>query len=83
MKIGSKLQYEVPNDCPENCKLEPEFFYQGCICTRCPIFVCKEPITEDEKEYMPLVPAEKFRDDWASEWEGYFIDNVNYPCLKF
>lgn len=72
MKIGSKLQFEVPDSCPEGCALQEPCFYQGCICTRCPVFSCKEPVTEEDRIYMPLVQAEHFRDDWASEWEEFF-----------
>ena len=72
MKFGTKLQFECPDKCPKDCKLKPDLFYQGCMCTRCPILNCKEPITEEDKLYLPLVAANEFRDDWAKEWEKFF-----------
>ena len=74
MKIGSSLQYECPNECPKNCTFKGEFFNYGqnAMCGRCPVFSCKEPITEEDKIYLPLVPASQFRDDWAKEWDRFF-----------
>ena len=72
MKFGTKLQYECPDKCPDNCVMKPEHFYQGCMCTRCPVFSCKEPVTEEDKKYMPLINANQFRDDWAVEWDKFF-----------
>lgn len=71
-KFGSKLQFEYPEECPKDCILKPSAFYQGCSCTRCPIIVCKEPVTEEDKKYMPMVRADEFRDDWAEEWQKFF-----------
>lgn len=81
MKFGTKLQYEYPKECPKECALKPEYFYQGCSCTRCPIVCCKEPVTEEDKKYMPLVPANQFRNDWAKEWEEFFKTGKT-PMLK-
>jgi hypothetical protein len=81
MKFGTKLQFEYPEKCPDACKLKPDAFYQGCWCTRCPILCCKEPETEEDKKYMPMVPANQFRDDWAEEWEKYFKTG-EVPKLK-
>ena len=72
MKFGTQLQFEYPEECPENCILKPDAFYQGCMCTRCPILVCKEPVTEEDKHYMPMVPANEFRNDWAEQWDEFF-----------
>jgi len=65
-------KFTVPDDCPSDCVGKDEPFYQGCLCTRCPVFCCKEPVTEEDKYYMPLVPADEFREDWAEEWEHFF-----------
>jgi hypothetical protein len=72
MKFGTKLQFECPDKCPENCKMKPSAFYQGCMCTRCPVFNCKEPVTEEDKKYLPLINPNQFRDDWAKEWDEFF-----------
>ena len=81
-KFGTKLQFDYPEECPENCLMKPEYFYQGCACCRCPVFSCKEGETEEDKMYMPLVPANQFRDDWAEEWDKFFKTG-GYPELKF
>ena len=81
MKFGSKLQFEYPEKCPQKCVLKPEYFYQGCLCMRCPALNCKEPETEEDKEYMPLVSAKQFRDDWAEAWDKFFKIG-EYPKLK-
>lgn len=81
MKIGSDFQFEVPDKCPENCTEKPEHFYQGCMCTQCPIFTCKEPITDEDKKYMPVISAQNFRNDWAKEWETFFKLGI-HPQLK-
>jgi hypothetical protein len=73
MKFGTKLQYECPDgETCSTCILKPEYFYQGCMCTRCPVFNCKEPVTEEDKYFMPILPANEFRDDWAKEWDNFF-----------
>ncbi len=72
MKIGSKLQFEILDACPLGCPYNEEVFYQGCMCTRCPIFNCMPPITEEDKDYLPLIEPKGYRDDWAKEWEDFF-----------
>ena len=81
MKLGSTLQFECPDNCPKECSLKPEFFYQGCFCTRCPVLNCKEPITEEDKDYMPLIRNSQYRDDWAKEWVKFFRTGEK-PKLK-
>jgi len=71
-KFGTKLQFEYPTKCPQGCILKPASFYQGCICTKCPVFCCKQPITEEDKIYMPILKPNDFRDDWAEEWDIFF-----------
>jgi hypothetical protein len=77
-------KYEVPDKCPENCKFKNDIlnYGQNAICGRCPVFVCEEPRTEEDKMYMPLVPADEYRDDWAEEWEKFFKERIDYPELK-
>lgn len=74
MKYGSELQFECPDKCPKDCAfIEDIYLYgQNATCTRCPVFVCKEPITEEDKNYMPMVPASEFRDDWGEAWDNFF-----------
>ena len=74
MKIGSKLQFDFPDKCPENCKFKDELFYQGSICCRCPLFNCGG-------EYR-LIEPEEYRDDWAEEWQEFFKSG-KYLELKF
>ena len=72
-KFGTKLQFKHPIKCPQSCIFKSEaFFDQGCICTRCPVLCCKQPITEEDKIYMPMIEPDNFRDDWAEEWDNFF-----------
>jgi len=63
MKIGSKLQFEVPDQCPDNCPAKPESFYQGCSCMRCPVFCCEPGKTEEDKKHLPMIGPDDYRDD--------------------
>ena len=81
MKFGTKLQFECPDKCPDDCELKKEPFHQGSICTRCPVFCCKMPITEEDKKYLPILNPDEFRDDWAREWANFF-QTGEYPHLK-
>ena len=76
MKIGSKLQYEVPDNCQE-CHLKQKFL-QFYVCYRCPVFNCKTRIINGKDFYM--VKPQDFRDDWAEEWQRAFLDK-DYPQL--
>jgi len=69
MLIAGK--YDVPDECPEKCALRPDTFYQGCICTRCPVLICKK-----DEDGLCLVGEEDFREDWAEEWERFFRDGT-------
>ena len=84
MKIGSKLQFEVPDNC-DRCHLKPENFLesfsQGDICSRCPIFNCKFMDDIETDEYWCLINPEEYRDDWAKEWEKCFKEKT-YPQLN-
>lgn len=80
MKIGSKLQFEVPDNCKKCTIAEKHQFTcygQGSICTRCPILISKGEVV--------LVPPTEFRDDWAECWQDFFKDpkGKTYPDLKF
>jgi len=83
MKFGSELQFECPDQCPSDCAYKDSImkYGQNSMCTRCPVLNCKEPKTEEDKKYMPLVPADQFRDDWAKEWDKFFKTNEE-PILK-
>ena len=72
MKIG---KYDFDEECPEYCPGKNEPFYQGSLCTRCPIFNC----TGDFK----LIEPEDYREDWAEEFYNWmYIDFFNdYPRL--
>ena len=75
-------KYTVPDKCPDDCDFIHDFrnYGQSAICFRCPVFVCQEPKTEEDKYYMPMVPANEYREDWASEWEKFF-NTGEYPKL--
>lgn len=60
-------KFEVPDKCPEDCKLRPKYFDQGCICMRCPVLMC----VRNEKGFC-LVDAANIREDWAQQWAEYF-----------
>jgi len=79
MKIGSKLQFEVPDNC-QGCHCKPENFSQGNICYRCPIFSCKIMEDIETEELWGLINPEDFRDDWAEAWEKCFKEKT-YPQL--
>lgn len=63
--------------CPE--RLEP--FYQGNLCSRCPIFNCKK----DEEDGFCLIESEDYRADWAQEFHTWiasgFVPEL-YPQLR-
>jgi len=75
MKVGTKLQFEVPDDCPEDCKHKGTMGFQGDACSRCPVFNCKGPgpdADEMEKMCLPVLEPNEYRDDWAEEWVEFF-----------
>ena len=75
MLIAEK--YEVPDECPSDCKfIEDGMSYQGSICTRCPIFVCKS-----SDKYGPMVTTEDYRPDWARQWHLFFNGEIERPVL--
>lgn len=83
IKFGTKLQFEYPDKCPTDCSLKPTAgFSQGDICTRCPVFCCKMPVTEEDKMYLPILHPHEFRDDWAEQWDNFFKTG-EYPKLYF
>lgn len=65
-------KYTVPDQCPEGCKFKVEAFYQGCMCSRCPVFNCRPPKTQEDEMYMPILAPEHYRPDWAAEWQKFF-----------
>lgn len=81
MKIGSELQFEVPDHCPENCPFleDKKQFSQGCTCSRCPIINCTP--FDYEGQMICMIDPEDFRDDWAREWEDFFKTGIE-PLLE-
>lgn len=84
MKIGSELQCECPDVCPGNCRYISDFstYGQNSICGRCPVFVCAGPVDAEDDDFMPLVRASEYRDDWAAEWHDFFKYGKE-PILNF
>jgi len=68
--IGGQL---FPDKCPDGCPEKGESFpfYQGNICSRCPIFNCT-PLKGDPE--FTLIRPEDYRPDWALEWKKW-LDN--------
>lgn len=54
----------IPDKCPNNCDYKLKTFYQGCYCSRCPIFNCCGEVK--------LIEPEDYRDDWREQWEIFF-----------
>ena len=69
MQIG---KYEFPDSCPLNCAMLKEDFYQGSLCTRCPIFNCKKLTGPNGEKDWSLLRPEDYRLDWAKEWKRWF-----------
>lgn len=73
MKVGTELQFEFPDECPEGCIYQSEPFSQGSMCTRCPVFCCTDYNTDKNSPiHGPLIDPNGYRDDWAEEWEEFF-----------
>jgi hypothetical protein len=68
MKIGTKLQFEVPDSCPFNCvyRHERESFSMTSECFRCPVLNCG-----GDAQTRAIEPNH-YRDDWAKSWEKFF-----------
>lgn len=62
MLISKK--YMMPDKCPGNCKFKNELFYQGNMCSRCPVFNCCGE--------FKLIEPDDYREDWAKEFEIFF-----------
>jgi len=75
MKVAG--EYEVPDTCPTDCRFFGKSFDQGGICTRCPIFICKD----FGDGLSPVVNPDDYRPDWAREWVRFFAGEVEYPEL--
>ena len=86
MKVGSNLEYEVPDECPEWCKkINQNEMSQDSLCTRCPVFNCRTfAVPEEDRNFagdsMQLIKNEDFSDDFAKMFVEYFkkgeIENV-------
>lgn len=79
MKIGSKLQFTVPDKCPADCRYKDDFrnYGQNAVCMHCPVLCC----WDNHDDMSPIVAANNFRDDWAAEWELFF-KNGTEPELR-
>lgn len=75
MKIGSHLQFEVPDRCPKGCIYFDDFkvYGQSAMCGRCPVFSCQivGKFPDGEPDYS-MMPPQHFRNDWAEKWERFF-----------
>jgi len=69
MKIGSKLQFEVPDRCPENCPyfgdLQKDMMLSDCF--RCPVFSCQTTVGG-----INMISPESYHDESANLWEMFF-----------
>ena len=65
---------EFPDECPEECPGREEDFYQGCLCSRCPLFSCKP--FEYQGMMMCLIDPEDYRPDWARAWKEWFDNGM-------
>lgn len=65
MRIGSKLQYTIPDICPRKCSYSETDRYCNEMCMRCPVFIF-------EDGFSNVISKKDFRDDWAEEWEIFF-----------
>jgi len=76
MQVGSKLQFTVPDKCPDDCKYlnDVRNFGQSAVCRYCPVFCCSGD--------SPLIEPEGIRDDWTSSWEKFFNGEVDVPKLN-
>jgi hypothetical protein len=80
-------QYEVPDECPENCRFQddPHAHMQGGMCHRCPVLNCAG-IPDDSSYADPdgkfrLLQPEDYRPDWAAEWVRFFAGEIDAPVL--
>ena len=73
-------KYNFPDNCPEECPQRFQPFYQGNLCSRCPIFNCKK--TDDG---FSLLEPNDYREDWAEAFHIWmFKDNFKgIPSLSF
>jgi hypothetical protein len=64
----------------EKCPERSGAFYQGNLCSRCPIFNCKK----DEDAFC-LIEPEDYREDWAQEFYAWIASGFVpefYPQLR-
>ena len=76
---------EFPDSCPQGCPFKQETFDQSSLCTRCPIFNCKQfpfPCEDGTEIMMSLIEPNEYREDWAKEWKRWFDEGMkDYPEL--
>jgi len=70
-----------PDTCPKTCPQKDEgFTYQGCLCSRCPVFSCVPP-KNDPLGYGAMLKPEEYNKEWAKEFHT-FISGGERPTLK-
>lgn len=67
MVIGGQ---EFPDECPKNCPGHDILFDQGGLCSRCPIFNCRE--FEYEGTKVRMLNPEDFPEEIAKAWHDWF-----------
>jgi len=67
---------EFPDNCPENCPEKKRPFFQGNVCSRCPIFSCKEGPSPYDGTKWRLVEPDEYREDWAIEFKKWFDNDM-------
>lgn len=78
MKIGSQLQFEIPDTCPENCPHQgslKDYSYKD-ECQECPIWLC-EYWTDVIGDRVCLVEPKDFKDELIPTWQQFFKGLVN------
>lgn len=75
MLVANK--YEFPTKCPEDCAGKDKQFYQGCICSRCPVFLCPP-----DDDYGSMVEPGRYREDWAAEFHEFVVNGGEEPKLE-
>lgn len=75
MIVAGKI--EIPDECPSECSARGMEFYQGNLCSRCPVFCC----VPDNNGFSLIDPSD-YREEWAKEFVKFFNKEVEWPELK-
>lgn len=79
--LASYKNIEIPKSCPKNCPAKNEPFYQGNLCSRCPVLCCSK-----DKDGFCVIEPEDYRPDWAEDFKDWFESGFKdecYPRLGF